>query len=268
MGVYEDLNNPDLFEENAPGDYTYSESAYGKTASGQLTLDAEVQRDPVAQRTAGGEARRTAGNEYGVDDGGHLIGARFGGAAGEENLTPQDRNLNRSGYKDIENGWADHLKDGDKVYVNVESYDSDGAGRPTNYMGYAIIEHTDEMGNTSREVEYISLNNESRAEQESWMEAEEEYYAEHPEAAQAQQEENTAMPYIWDEEQGEAVENPYYQENTTDYAPEPEASSELDQSDYTPVSEQGEESGSDYTAGTSYDGADLSSGSGNDMDMD
>lgn len=214
MGVYEDLNNPNLFEENGPGDYTYIETPYGKMAYGQLTLGADIERDEVAQRTAGGEDRRTSGNEYGVDDGGHLIGARFGGAPGAENLTPQDRNLNRSQYNRMESGWAEHLKSEDKVYVNIESYDGNGSERPTSYMGYAIIEHTDEYGNTTRDVEYISINNESRMEQESWEAAEESYYAEQAEVLTEQMQDNTAMPYIWNEETGEAEANPYYSEDS------------------------------------------------------
>ena len=258
MGVYEDLNNPDLFEENAPGDYTYIETPYGKMAYGQLTLDAEVQRDALAQRTAGGDARRTSESEYGVDDGGHLIGARFGGASGEENLTPQDRNLNRSQYNRMESGWAEHLKENDKVYVNIESYSGDGSERPTAYMGYAIIEHTDEYGNTTRDVEYISINNESRMEQDSWAAEEESFYADHPEAVQDEMQDNTAMPYIWNEETGEAMENPYYQENESDYAPDSTASVDAQEaSSYAP------ETTAESSADTSY-GSSVDSG----MDMD
>ena len=127
MSATDDLNNPHLFDENEPGNYTYTETAYGKTASGQLHTATSPDRDALAQRTAGGEDRRTAGNEYGVDDGGHLIGARFGGATGQENLTPQDRNLNRGDYKRAENEWADRLEKGDKVYVHMESYTGDGS---------------------------------------------------------------------------------------------------------------------------------------------
>ena len=253
MGVYEDLNNPDLFEENGAGEYTYADTPYGRMASGQLTLATEVERDAAAQRSAGGEDRRTAGNEYGVDDGGHLIGARFGGAPGEEKLTPQDRNLNRSQYNRMESGWADHLKAGDKVYVNIESYDGHGSERPTSYMGYAIIEHTDEYGNTTRDVEYISINNESRMEQERWAADEESLYTAQPEVLQAQMQQNTAMPYIWNEEIGDAQPNPYYVEDSkSEYAPSSGVSAqEQASSDYAPSA--GAESGSESSYGSSND---------------
>lgn len=250
MGVYEDLNNPNLFEDNGKGEYTYVDTPYGKMAYGQLTLDAQVERDAAAQRAAGGEDRRTAGNEYGVDDGGHLIGARFGGAPGEENLTPQDRNLNRSQYNRMESGWADHLRAGDRVYVNIESYDGNGSDRPTTYMGYAIIEHTDEYGNTTRDVEYISINNESRMTQEEWAAEEQSFYTEHPEALQEQLQDNTAMPYIWNEETGQAEPNPYYVEDgKSSYAPESTPSPQAQESSvYAPEStvSVGEDVSSEY----------------------
>lgn len=262
MGVQEDLNNPDLFKEHAPGDYRYTETVYGKTASGQLTLDAEVHRDATAQRTAGGEDRRTTGNEYGVDDGGHLIGARFGGSAGAENLTPQDRNINRGQYKHLENGWAEHLAAGDKVYVNIESYTGDESNRPTNYMGYAIIEHCDENGNTTRDVEYFSVNNENQTEQGKWAETEANYYADHPEAAQEDMQDNTAMPYIWNEETGEAEVNPYYEpESVSAYAPESaEDHTNGNTADYTLEGSVG----NDYSSDTDSVGNSADSG----MDMD
>lgn len=242
MSATDDLNNPNLFDENQPGEYSYSENAYGKTASGQLSLSSSPERDPDAQRAAGGEDRRTSGNTYGVDDGGHLIGARFGGSVGQENLTPQDRNLNRGDYKRAENDWADRLENGDKVYVHMESYTGDGSNRPTNYMGYAIFEHTDENGNKTREIEYYSFNNESRAEQEQWEKDEEAFYQENPEAVQEQQKANTSMPYIWDDEKGDLVENPNYvdqgdtqvQNKENPYAPMEEETGEALDNPYTP----------------------------------
>lgn len=215
MSVSEKLNDPELFDKNEPGVYQYSETELGKTASGQLTLDAPVQRDPQAQRTVGGEDRRGADSKYGVDDGGHLIGARFGGSPGEENLTPQDRNLNRGQFKALENGWAEHLQNNDKVYVEIESYHSGPGERPDSYMGYAIIEHTDENGVVSRDVEYFSVNNESWMEQESWAAEESAYYEAHPEVVAEDMQENTAMPYIWNEETQTAQENPYFEPEGT-----------------------------------------------------
>lgn len=157
-----DLKNPYLFSENPAGEYTYNVDEYGvKSASGSLQLTDETVRDNAAQAAAGGEMRRGSGSEWGADDGGHLIGARFGGAAGEENLTAQNRNLNRSGYKQMENRWEAHLKAGDKVYVHIEA---DDPLRPEAYMGYVIYENP--AG--ERDWDAFHMVNESKAEILQW----------------------------------------------------------------------------------------------------
>lgn len=156
----DDLADPDLFLEHKSGDYTYSESILGKSASGSLELSENPERDAKAQRLAGGEDRRID------DDGGHLIGARFGGAPGEENLDAQNRQLNRGDYKAVESELAKELKDGDKVFLDVDTLKADGTDRPYAYMGYAITEHPD----GTRESKSFTFPNESREVQEHWGE--------------------------------------------------------------------------------------------------
>lgn len=155
-----DLADPDLFLDHESGDYTYSESILGKSAFGSLKLSENPERDARAQRLAGGKDRRVD------DDGGHLIGARFAGAPGEENIDAQNRQLNRGDYKAVENEWAKTLKDGDKVFLNVETLKADGTDRPCAYMGYAITEHPD----GTRESSSFTFPNESREAQEHWGE--------------------------------------------------------------------------------------------------
>ncbi len=174
----ENLKNPYLFQENQAGEYEYSENDYGgKVASGSLALADEPVRDSAAQAAAGGEMRRGSDSEWGADDGGHLIGARFGGAAGEENLTAQSRNLNRGAYKRMENQWAAHLEAGDKVYVYIET---DQPNRPEAYMGYVIYETPE--GN--RDYDTFHMVNESQSEIASW-EAEAAWYLGDANAPQA-----------------------------------------------------------------------------------
>ena len=160
----DDLHNDNLFKENAPGDYTYGESQYGKSASGSLTLE-KGERDASVQRTVGGEDRRPD------DDGGHLIGTRFNGAPDERNIDAQNSNLNRSSYKKAENEWADSLNNGDSVYVNVDTYKSNDSERPDAYMGYSVTEHPD----GSRDWDAFSYQNESAATQEDWNNTAEQY---------------------------------------------------------------------------------------------
>lgn len=157
----EDLNNPYLFTEFQAGVYEYSEDSNGKMATGSLRLSDESARDGKAQTAAGGEERRGSDHEWGADDGGHLIGARFGGETGEANLTAQSRNLNRSDYKRMENEWAAHLEAGDKVFVHIET---DGAQRPNAYMGYVIYESPD----GTRDYDTFHMVNESRSEIAKW----------------------------------------------------------------------------------------------------
>ena len=148
----EDMRNAELFENASPGDYTYVKTPYGMQAFGQLTLEQESARNAAAQREVGGEDRRED------DDGGHLIATRFGGSGELENLSAQNRNLNRGGYKAMENEWARLLGEGNKVFVNVETYQREGVDRPEAYMGYYIVETPDGQ----RSWEAFSFNNESQ----------------------------------------------------------------------------------------------------------
>ena len=153
--LFEDYYDQQLFDDYPPGVYVYEESSDGgKSATGSLALAEIIVRDSHAQLKAGGEDRRPKNYEWGHDEGGHLIGARFGGSTGSENLVAQDSNLNRSAYKKAENSWADHLVAGDKVFVNIETT---AGNRPNCFLGYAVIEHS----NGSREFETYSFINES-----------------------------------------------------------------------------------------------------------
>ena len=153
----EAMNDPSLFSSREAKDYRYSENELGKRAAGVLGLEKNPERDPVAQREAGGEERRDD------DDGGHLLGARFGAAPGKENIDAQNRNLNRGDYKHLENGWEKSLKDEDKIYANVETY-KNGNERPSAYMGWTVTEHPD----GTRDWDAFSFSNESRKTQEQW----------------------------------------------------------------------------------------------------
>lgn len=156
----EDLADPELFAAHDAGDYTYTQTEWGKAALGILELCDDPERDAIAQREAGGDERRLD------DDGGHLIGARFGGSPGSENLDAQNRQVNRGEFKAVENRWARSLEDGDQVFVDVETFKAENSDRPAAFMGYSITEHSD----GSRDCETFLFPNESRAEQASWGE--------------------------------------------------------------------------------------------------
>lgn len=265
MGAKQDFENPNLFTENPPGEYTYTTTEYGKSARGQLQTTDSPQRDSNAQRTAGGEERRGRDDPYGVDDGGHLIGARFAGAPGKENLTAQDRNLNRGAYKSMENEWADRIDKEDKVFVQVDGFNANGGERPTNYMGHVITETVGPHGEKTRELEYISFNNESRQEQEEWEKTENAFYEKNPEVIEEQMSQNTLTPSIWDDERGELVDNPYYVAEpsvTTEETDNPYAA------DSTPTVSE-EDAAADYSVGGEASvGPDADNGADNDQGMD
>lgn len=150
------LEDPDLFERFTKGDYTYEANEYGKHVYGSLELGPGV-RNAYAQRTVGGEDREWD------DDGGHLVGSRFNGSGELENLEAQNRDLNRSAYKRLENEWAEALEGG-KVYLDVQTYHSNGSQRPDTWMGYSIREHED----GTRDWDAFSFCNASTAEQAEW----------------------------------------------------------------------------------------------------
>ena len=169
--MHDNLHDPNLFESNAPGEYTYESSESGKKAYGSLEVSDEGVRDAQAQRSAGGADRKAD------DDGGHLIGTRFNGAPDSRNLDAQNANLNRGSYNHREKSWQDSINNGDKVYVNVETPRSNGSERPDAYMGYSITEHPD----GSREWDAFSYQNASKAEQESWNRDLDAFDSENPE---------------------------------------------------------------------------------------
>ena len=156
----EDLGNPNLFVDNPSGAYCYSESLIGKNASGVLEISDNPQRNAAAQRAAGGDDRRPD------DDGGHLIGARFGGSSESENLDAQNSQLNRGPYKALENDWAEQIGNGDKIFVNIDTFKGGDSDRPSAYMGYSITEHPD----GSRDWDTFSFPNESAQQQQAWGE--------------------------------------------------------------------------------------------------
>lgn len=117
-------------------------------ASGELRLE-QGERDPRAQLLAGGEARLE------MDDGGHLIGTRFGGVGGLENLVTEDRFVNRGAFKSVENEWADALETGGDVTMDIMPYYSDDSQRPSALMANYTISQEGQADST----DYFSITN-------------------------------------------------------------------------------------------------------------
>lgn len=146
-----------------PREYHYSSSSSFVSAYGQLGLcpSEERQRNPVAQLAAGGDLRRAD------DDGGHLIGAMFGGSP-TLNLIPQNAQLNRhEGYRKLELQWQRLLEEGYQVYVCV--YASSAAEHNRTDAVYGSFTVVTPSGNHI--TEGFSFSNESSATQDGWDQA-------------------------------------------------------------------------------------------------
>ena len=132
--------------------YEYIQDEYGRTISARGNLEyGESKRNYSAQLEAGGEYRRE------TDEGGHLIGYRFGGSGDAENLVAENQTLNRSGFKVLENEWTKELERGNEVFVDIRPEYQDGTERPHSIWGEYMVSDID--GNETRD--YFSFTNEN-----------------------------------------------------------------------------------------------------------
>lgn len=102
--------------------YKYKTDSEGRIVSveGELYLKND-KRSPIKDSMK----KIGKGQQLSTDHRGHLIGDRFNGGNGLENIVPQDGRLNQGAYKSLEDQWANALQSGKKVTVNIEvTYDS------------------------------------------------------------------------------------------------------------------------------------------------
>lgn len=107
--------------------YEYATDEIGRVnrVSGELKLE-------TAPRTS----HQTEVGKLGLpdDEGGHLIGSRFGGTPEGVNIVPQNANLNKGDWKKMENEWARALDTNQKVEVDIQlQYPKGGNGRPSDF---------------------------------------------------------------------------------------------------------------------------------------
>lgn len=101
---------------------------------GWARLDPAQRRSRQAQAAAGGADRRAS------DDGGHYIAARFGGPPEIFNHFAQDANFNRGAYRALEDRWANHLKAGRKVFVDIFPHFGGISNRPSKLEIYWYVD--------------------------------------------------------------------------------------------------------------------------------
>ena len=76
----------------------------------------------------------------GQDHAGHLIGDRFGGSPNLDNLVSQHKDVNLSAYKVLENKWAEAIKSGKNVKIQMQIEYAAGTRRPTRFVGHYWID--------------------------------------------------------------------------------------------------------------------------------
>lgn len=84
-----------------------------RRVNGKLTLSPAARRSKRSQAEAGGADRRS------TDDGGHFIAARFNGPRDTFSHFAQDASFNRGAYRALEDKWAEALRAGRRVIVDI-----------------------------------------------------------------------------------------------------------------------------------------------------
>ena len=145
-----------------PGEYVYEQDELGKHNYGVLKSGATSERDPVAQRNAGGLDREAG------DHGGHLIPHRYGGRNDATNLDAQHANVNQRGQAHVEREVASLVNDPNKtVFWDAQNYTGGTGQRPTATMITVAVQDS-----TTGQVDVVhhSFQNASYEEQAQWEE--------------------------------------------------------------------------------------------------
>ena len=100
-----------------------------------------------------------------TDDRGHILASSLGGSNDPSNIVPQDRDVNRRGYRDLERGETDALKSGATIdSVRTVAREGRPDSRPSAFMVTDTVHYPD--GHT--EQIHSSFTNASYAEQREW----------------------------------------------------------------------------------------------------
>ncbi|ELT9932329.1 hemagglutinin repeat-containing protein [Escherichia coli] len=115
------------------GNKTYQTDALGRTSSVEGILVASKSDRNTYQQCKTGKCGSSG------DEGGHLIASIFNGPGEKLNLVPMDGNLNKGVWKQMENTWANALKDGKQVNVKIEPVYTGENKRPESFsVTYSI----------------------------------------------------------------------------------------------------------------------------------
>ncbi|HGH6680358.1 TPA: hemagglutinin repeat-containing protein [Neisseria meningitidis] len=115
-------------------DYLYETDTLGRIKSFETDNLQLTQRDRLKHNS------KTPDKVKGQDHAGHLIGDRFGGSPNLDNLVSQHKDVNLSAYKVLENKWAEAIKSGKNVKIQMQIEYAAGTRRPTRFVGYYWID--------------------------------------------------------------------------------------------------------------------------------
>jgi hypothetical protein len=115
--------------------YSYATDAQGRVVEAKGDLELKTSdRNSYQQEIAG------RGDRLPTDQGGHLIATIFHGPGDRINLVPMNGNLNVGAWKRMENSFADALKAGKSVDVDIKVVYSGGSQRPTHFVVDSVID--------------------------------------------------------------------------------------------------------------------------------
>lgn len=124
---------PNSTYKSGEHDYIYKTNEDG--------LISKAHTDDLKLKTHDGRLKHNAKTPGKIDGdhAGHLFGDRFGGSPELDNLVSQAKEVNLSKYKIIENDWADALKEGKSVSVDISVDYIKGTSRPISFsVSYTI----------------------------------------------------------------------------------------------------------------------------------
>ena len=142
-----------------PGEYIYTQTVNGKSASGIISNGSTSERNLGAQRSVGGVDRQAG------DQGGHLIADRFGGRNDSTNLDAQAANVNQKDQANVERNVANLAADPQNtVFMSVFNFNSVGERPDATMINVGVQDN-----NTGTiDEQYISFQNASHDEQQLW----------------------------------------------------------------------------------------------------
>lgn len=143
-----------------PGEYTYAQGLYGKSAEGIVSVGPQSERNASIQQSAGGKDREAG------DHGGHLIAHSLGGKNNEANIDAQAANVNQIDQRSAERNAANLAQDpSNTVYMGVTNFIRSGSERPD-----ATLMTIGVQNNVSGtvDIETMSFTNASHKDQAAW----------------------------------------------------------------------------------------------------